>query len=258
MYMNWETKRKLVYALGAITAVLAISVFLLRSVIFPSPTCFDKSQNGYELGVDCGGVCSLKCTQEVNPLTVVWAEAVPTGRGLYDFVGMVRNTNIDNASKELGYTFTAYDQEGVIMNTFNGSTTAPLDGMFPIITQNIPFEKTPSRVTLTLVDGSHYKVIESPTSPTVRILERRYEGGQIPRVYATLMNTKRVEITNLPVRVVLFDQNDNAYAVGQTIVPSLTKEGVRELIFTWNEPFTMAPTRIGVYPIFNPFDAVAF
>lgn len=258
MYMNWETKRKLVYALGVITAVLAVSVFLLRSIIFPTPTCFDTNQNGYELGVDCGGVCSLKCKEEVNPLTVAWSKAVPSGHGLYDFVGMIRNTNIDNASRELGYTFTAYNEEGVVVSVLSGSTTAPLDGMFPIITQNILLEKAPSKVALTLVDGSHYKVIESPTSPTIRILERRYEAGQTPRVYTTLMNTKRLEITNLPVRIVLFDQDDNAYAVGQTIVPTLTKEGVRELIFTWNEPLPISPTRIGVYPIFNPFDAVSF
>ena len=256
--MNWETKRRLVYALAFTTAILAASVFLLRDIIFPSPTCFDTKQNGYELGVDCGGICSLRCTQEVNPLTVEWAKAVATGVGLYDFVGMVKNTNIDNASRELGYLFTSYDEQGIVTSVFNGSTTAPLDGNFPIIIQNIPLDKAPNKVTLTLVDGLHYKVNESPTSPTIRILERRYEAREISRVYTTIMNTKRLEILNLPVRVVLFDQNDNAFAVGQTIIPTLSKEGVQELTFTWNEVLPTSPTRIGVYPIFSPFEAIDF
>lgn len=257
-YMNWDTRRKLVYALAFVTGVIALLVFLLRGVLFPEPTCNDRKMNGFELGVDCGGACSLKCTQEVNPLTVLWAKALYAGSGMYDFAGMVKNTNIDNASRELGYVFTAYAKTGEVMTELSGSTTAPLDGSFPIIIQNIPLKSEPGKVALRLIDGDHYKVVESPTSPTLKILERRYESGQIPRVYATVMNTKRVEITNLPIRVVLFDQDDNAYAVGETILPALSKEGVREVVFTWNAPFPIAPTRIGVYPIFNPFDAVEY
>ncbi len=257
--MNWDTKRKVIYALAFGTAVIAGALFLLRGVIFPEPSCIDRRQNGFELGVDCGGVCALRCAQEVNPLAVVWSKAVPAGgNGLYDFVGMIRNTNIDNASYEVGYTFTSYDEEGMVTVQLSGSTTLPLDGMFPVIIQNIPLSKEPVRVSLTINDGPHYKVQESPTSPTVRIVERRYEAGTISRVHAVVMNTKRLEITNLPVRVVLFDANDNAYRVGQTIIPVLPKEGVQEVVITWNEAFLVTPTRIGVYPIFNPFDALGY
>ena len=256
--MNWDTKRKAQYFISFATFVIAVVVFFARDIIFPEPTCFDTKQHGYELGVDCGGTCSLRCTQEVKPLTVEWSKALPVAKGLYDFVGMVKNTNIDNASRELGYIFTSYDEQGMVTSVFNGSTTAPLDGNFPIIIQNIPLDKAPNKVTLTLIDGFHYKVTESPTSPTIRILERRYEAREISRVYTTIMNTKRLEVLNLPVRVVLFDQNDNAFAVGQTIIPSLSKEGVQELTFTWNEILPTSPTRIGVYPIFNPFEAIDF
>lgn len=256
--MNWETKRKLVYALGVSVALLAIFVLVFRNILFPDPTCFDSKLNGYELEVDCGGACALKCTQEVNPLTVVWAKAVSSSAGIYDLVGMVKNTNIDNASRELGYTFTLYDDQGAVTSVYSGSTTAPLDGNFPIIIQNLPLTSAPNKVALTLFDGLHFKVLESPTSPTLRIVERRYEPGQIPRIYTTIMNTKRLEINNLQVRVVLFDENDNAYAVAQTIVPTLAKEEIKELAFTWNEPLPVAPTRIGVYPIFNPFEAIDF
>jgi hypothetical protein len=46
------------------------------------------------------------------------------------------------------------------------------------------------------------------------------------------------------------------YAVGQTVVPTLDKEQTKEIIVTWNPPLPFAPTRIDVYPIFDPFDAL--
>lgn len=256
--MNWDTKRKLVYALAFSVTILAIAVFFMRGILFPEPTCFDTKHNGYETGVDCGGLCALMCSQEVNPLSVVWSKAVRSGPGVFDYVGMVKNTNIDNASREIGYKFIAYDDEGNQINELSGSTTPPLDGLFPIIVQSVQSSKIPGSVTLIINDGPHYKVLESPTSPTIRIMDRKYEPGLIPRVYATLMNTKRIEIRNLKVRVVLFDQNDNAYAVGETVIPEFSKEGIRDISFTWDEQLPGAPARIGIYPIFNPFEAIGY
>jgi hypothetical protein len=234
------------------------AVFFLRDILFPTPTCFDHKKNGYEVGIDCGGTCALRCTEEVNPLSIVWAKAIHTGRGLYDLVALVTNSNIDNASQELGFTFSIYGDKGELISTFSGSTTAPLDGKFPIIVPNVPLGNVPSNVTATLTDGPHYTVIEKPSSPTVRITDRRFEQGSISRVYATIVNTKQLEITDLPVRVLLYDDKDNVYADGQTIVPRLPKEGVKEIIFTWQEPLPFPPTRIGIYPIFNPFDAIGY
>lgn len=256
--MSWELKRKLLYAVSVIMALSALTIFLLRDRLFPSPTCFDKVKNAFEVGVDCGGGCLLRCSQEVSPLTVLWAKAVQGGKDMYDLVAMVNNNNIDNASLETGYTFTLYDEQGNISGVLSGSTTAPLGGKFPVILQSIPLKKPPTNILLTLSDGLHYSVKERPLSPTIKVVTRRYERGQISRVYATVVNTKRVEINNLPVRVLLFDEKDNVYAVGQTVIPFLGKEEIKEIVITWNEPLSVSPTRIGIYSIFNPFDAIGY
>jgi hypothetical protein len=252
--MNWDTKRKVLYALATTVALLAISIFLLRDTLFPEPTCIDGKQNGFEAGLDCGGVCVLRCEHEVKPLSVLWSKALQSGHQIYDLVALISNPNIDNASQVLGYTFTVYDEEGGLVTTLSGSTTAPLDGKFPVIIQNVSLSKKPSNVVATLNDTSHYKVQENPRSPTVRIIGRRYEGGLIPRVYATIANTKRIEIRNLPVRVLIFDEKDNVYGVGETFIPYLPKEGVHDAVITWNESFPYPPTRIEVYPVFSPFE----
>ena len=252
----WEFKRKILYALSFFIIICAIAVFFMRGIIFPSPTCFDGKHNGFETNIDCGGECDRMCQQDVSPLSVIWAKTVTAGKGMYDLVALVANSNINNASREIGYTFDVYDANGSIMKTVSASTTAPLDGKFPVIIQGVTLPFAPVNTVATLNDTLHYKVHESPLSPTIKVLARRYEAGQIPRVYVTIGNTKRIDILNLPVRVLLFDNDDNVYAVGQTVVPELLKEGIKEIIITWNEPLAIPPTRIGVYPIFNPFEAL--
>lgn len=255
--MDWQTKRKIVYALITVVSLTTVMVFLLRDVLFPEPTCSDLRKNGYELDIDCGGLCEKKCTQEVVPLTVLWAKAILVGSSTYDLAGLVSNSNIDNAGKELGYSFSIFSRTGEVIKTVSGSTTAPLDGKFPLIVQNVSLLGEVRDVALTLFDTDHYKVKESPTSPTVAISNRRYESGDISRLYATVANNKRIEIRNLEVRVVLYDSFDNAYAVGKTVVPYLDKEAKAEVVFTWMLPLKEEPTRIGIYPIFNPFEALA-
>lgn len=245
----------MLYAVSFSIFCVGAGVFSLRDTLFPAPTCLDMKQNGFESGVDCGGVCSLRCTEEVIPYTVLWSKAVPSGKGLYDLVALVSNKNIDNASHEVGFTFTVYDTKGVPLGSLSGSTTVPLDGKFPLILQNIPLDTAIGSVSATLRDGPHYLVKEKPTSPTIRVLRKEYDVDSISRVFATLANTKQIEIRDLPVRVLLFDAQDNVFAVGQTIVPILTKEEVKEVSFTWRERFSRKPSRIEVYPIFNPFDA---
>lgn len=242
------------YALIGGVITISISVFFLRGILFPEPTCSDFKQNGYELGIDCGGVCDKKCTQEVIPLTSLWARAILVATSTYDLVGLVSNSNIDNASRELGYRFTVFNNNGEVITTINASTTAPLDGKFPIIVQNVVLPDEPAKAELMLFDTDHYKVRESPTSPTVTITDGRYESSDISRLYATITNTKRLEIRDLEVRAVLYDAYDNAYAVGVTVIPLLDKEARAEIVFTWDTP--QEPTRIGIYPIFNPFDAL--
>ncbi len=251
--MDWHTKRRLMYALATLLTISAIGVYFSRNALFPAPTCSDTKQNGFESGVDCGGTCALRCTQEVIPLSTKWSRALFTGPSTYDLVAMVSNKNVNHAAKSLGYTFTAYDAQGAVIREVFGTTTAPVDGDFPIIIQNVRLDKKPASVSTLLFDGPHYTVQEKPTTPTIRTSDIRYEAGSIPRVYAVITNTKRITVSHLRVRVLLFDADDNAYGAGETLIPFLDKEEAKNISFTWNMPFAFAPTKVRVYPIFDPF-----
>lgn len=253
-YMNWGSKRKFIYAAGVIITIILVTMYAFRDTIFPTPSCFDTKQNGYEIGVDCGGVCSLRCSSEVIPLSVSWARVVQVGSSTYDYGALVSNKNIDNAPKSLGYTFTAYDAFGKVIDTRSGQTVAPVDGEFPVIEQRVRLAVAPASISATVTANvPHFKVLENPTVPTIRISGTRYEQIQIPRVYSTLTNTKRLVLRDIPVRVVLYDGNGNAYAFGQTVIPQLGKEEAKEIVFTWDRAFAQAPSQIRIFPILDPF-----
>ncbi len=61
IFMNkfrpWAFWRRLQYGTGFLVFWSALGVLLYYSFFYQPPTCFDKVQNGAELGMDCGGVC---------------------------------------------------------------------------------------------------------------------------------------------------------------------------------------------------------
>ncbi len=254
MNNGWAHTRKMIYALGIIVVIVLACIYVFRDTLFPTPTCSDQKQNGYETGVDCGGVCSLRCSSEVIPLSVVWSRALPTSPSTYDFAALVANRNIDNAPRGIAYVFVAYDKDGKEMIRTTGSTTAPIDGDFPIIVQNVKLPQPPSDVIAVVgANVPHYTVKEKPAIPTIKVTDTRFEPGSIPRFYATITNTKRLVIHNLPVRVLLYDADGNVYAAGETVIPELGKEAVQEIVITWDRAFAFPPTKTRVFPILDPF-----
>jgi hypothetical protein len=255
--MNWYAERKITYGLLVLTVVLGLALYLFRDTIFPAPTCTDKKMNGYETGIDCGGTCALVCKGDVKPLTVLWSRFIKNSEDTYDLVAFIANKNINNASADgLKYTFLFYDVDGKVIQTIKGKVSTPVDGSFPIVKTNVQFVVTPKKMAFFIEDGPHYVIDENPTDPTIKVLDRKYEPGSIPRVYAEIKNTKRIVISNLPVYVILYDEENKPYEVGSTVIPLLDKEELKRISFTWKHQLVAPPTRIGVYPVLDPFGAV--
>ena len=253
MKLNWNTKRKMLYAFVVSSFIISSVLYIYRDTFFPAPTCFDNKQNGYESGIDCGGVCDLRCKDEVTPLSVIWTRFILVGPNTYDLIAMVSNKNINNAPKEISYTFFIYDKDGGNISFVDGKTIVPVDTDFPVIKQNIHINKIPSALVLKVNAGPSYKVSEKPTSPTVTVSNISYEKGDTTRVYANISNTKFTRLLDLPVRVILYGNDNNIFAVGETVIPLLDKQETKTVTFTWNFPLSQTPKVIRVYPIFDPF-----
>lgn len=234
-------------------AFTLIFVYSFRDTLFPHPTCFDSKQNGFESGVDCGGACSLRCSQEVIPLSISWATLSKTSSSTYDLIAYVSNKNLDNVPHDMAYTFVVYDAGGNEIRRIPGKTLVPL-GDFPIIYQNATFPIAPKNISVTLAnDAKHYKVNEQPTDQVIKVSDTKFEAGSIPRVSAKVINRTRQVFRNIPVRVVLYDTNGNAFAGGETIIPELGKEEEESVVFTWKQSFENPPVKMRVMPIMDPF-----
>ena len=253
--MDWSNKRKLLYGLSGVALSIGAVLFFFRDDFFPKPTCADNKKNGFEIGVDCGGVCALRCQSEVTPLSVVWARAIPTSTSTYDLVGIISNKNINNAPKSVAYTFTAYDPLGAVMFTESDTTAVLVEDDIPVMIQNVVSYKQPGTVTLTLSPASHYTAQEKSTSPSIKVLESTYEPGEKPRVYVTVKNMTLAPMYDLPIRVILFDQNQNAIGAGESVIQVLEREEEKKIVLTWKQPFTETVARIRVYPLVNVFGA---
>ncbi|MDQ5962712.1 MAG: hypothetical protein QG653_519 [Patescibacteria group bacterium] len=251
--MDWSTKRKVTYGVATIFFIFAIGAYLFQNVLFPEPTCFDVKQNGFEVGVDCGGECALRCTSEIVPIKVTWARALSVGNNRYDLVGLVENKNIDNTPKEIGYKFSVFGKDGAEIFVYTGTTTISVEDEKPIIVSNKLVNGTPDKTTLTIFPAQHFTANEKPKSPLVRTLRVRHEDGDIPRVYVTLKNMTQKSFADLPVRVVLYDSNRNAIAAGETLIKSLNPEAEPEIVFTWNERFSSPVASTVVYYDFKSF-----
>lgn len=251
--MKWAQRRKIVYGLSVGIFVVAIAVYFAKNIIFPTPTCDDGKKNGYESGIDCGGACALRCTNEVQMERVVWAQALQMSPSTYDLVALIANKNVNSAPETLSYRFTVYSGSGEVMLVATGTALSQLDGEFPIIVQNVQLPEEPKNVTADIFAGKYYTVANTTLSPRTKTTNIRYEKTDVSRVYATILNTTREPISNLPVRVLLFDIEGNAFATGETVIPYLDKEMSRVISFMWNTAFQKEPSKIRIYPIVDPF-----
>lgn len=245
--MEWATKRRLLYGTVTVVFTLALSAFVVTQYIIPNPTCFDSKKNGFEVGIDCGGTCALKCSSEIIPLSVIWARTLPVGTSTYDVVGLIENKNINNAPRDVPYRFTVFNKNGDQLFARNGTTTIAVEDELPIIIQNVSLTDVPYKTVLTLLPTLHYVKEERTQTPPIKTVRTKQEDGDIPRVYLTVKNTEQLTFSNLPVRIILYDNNNNAIGVGETFISFLDKEEQEELVFTWKQPFTDPVSRIGVY-----------
>lgn len=251
--MNWAAKRKTIYAVAVIIFLVVFVVYQARNILFPAPTCIDQKQNGFESGIDCGGTCALRCEQETIPISVEWSRAIVVSSDTYDFAAMLANRNTNSAPLKVEYQFTAYNKAGGVMLSLRGETLVPADGDFPVIVQNVKLPEPPTQVVALVSQPSQYAVSDAVKRVQVRVKSTRYEGGATPRIYITLDNLTQRSFLKLPVRVVAYDEYNNAVAVGESIVPGLEKEEEKEIVLTWPEPFSTTPTKLRAYPVLSPF-----
>ena len=243
MALRWAAQRQMLYALIVLAVVIVLGVWGYFSIFYKTASCFDNVQNQDELGIDCGGTCSLLC--EAPNISSVWARSVEVAPGVYHAVSMVRNP--DTTSKgSIAYAVSLFDEENILIATREGNFNLAPGEVTPIFEANIiAGERKVSRTFIDILEGQFEKSKREESQ--VRILSWNLDEENL-RLSAVVENQSVVQINNVVITALIFDDNEVLIAASQTKTGLLEQRERKTVNFTWQKPFDVTPKRIDIIP----------
>lgn len=241
--MSWSITRQLLFALGALLVVSALGAFVYFSFFFTPATCSDGVQNSAEEGVDCGGSCARLC---VAPnLSTVWARSVPVAPGVYHAVAQIKNPDTA-AAGSFAYTVSLYDAENILITERRGTFGILPGEVATLFEANlVTGERVPTRTFVDIGPGTFSRA-ERGSSP-VRTVSFELDETR-PRLAVVIENQSLFPVRDVVVTALLFNNAEVVTSASQTMLDFLAPRERREVLFTWQEPFSELPQRVEVVP----------
>jgi len=255
--MTWAFKRQIFY-LGILVLFFSVFGFLIAYPYFnKAPTCMDGKQNGSEIGVDCGGMCARACLAQTDEVSVLWARAFKVVDGRYNAVAYLENHNKNTAVKKINYRFRFADKDNVYIGQREGSTFIPTAGRFAIFEPGIGIGNSiPVYVTFEFTEAPNWVQVSQDKINQLQVLVSNIsleDEKTAPRLSATIKNNSLFIIPNVDVVAILYDASGNAVSGSRTSVDVLNPEEIREVNFTWPEPFPTEVIAKEIIPLYNIF-----
>ena len=232
----WAHRRQMQYGAFFAAIFLLFGTYIYFKYIYSAPTCFNGSQDGDEAGVDCGGACVRICAFEVKEPTVKWSRSFRVTDGQYNAVAYIENTNRLAATRELNYTFSLYDESGLIVER-SGTTILPPNSVYPIFEGRIDTgTRVPNRTFLEFEAPEVWQPAEAGREQ-FSVVNRQLTGAdQRPKLDATITNNSLEEAKEVEVVATIFDAEGTALAVSRTFVDNFAPRSDTDVTFTWPEP----------------------
>ena len=254
--MSWASRRQFSYIMIVVLAIALVLFAMFYKVIFKAPTCFDKKQNGGELGVDCGGACSLYCTEQVSSPVVLWSRSFPVVGSNYNLLAYVENQNKRGAVVKADYEFKVYDTNNQLIGRRTGTTFIPPNQRFAVFESRFDAgSSSPRSVTFSFI-GDLVWVVKDPVLATLPLRVDRIllgDDSRAPSLTARISNESIYDLPPFDVITILYDSLHNAIAVSKTHKDGLSSNTSATLIFTWPTAFSDTPVVKDVLPMINPF-----
>jgi Mg-chelatase subunit ChlD len=232
----WAMKRRLAYGGGFMGVILIFLSIISFSIFYKEPTCYDRSANGGEAGIDCGGTCVRICAAEVIPLKVLWVEPFRVSENTYNVVAYIENRNLDKGIEKLPYTIRLFDDKGEILNR-EGITEMPPDVTYPLFEGRIATsERVPTYATIEF--GEDPVWVPARQNGERYMTERRELSGadKKPVITAVVKNESREEAQEVDVVATIFNSQGIPLTASRTKVPLFPGGSTKQVTFTWQEP----------------------
>ncbi len=255
---KWSEKRK--KKIIIIIGIGLLILFALGLVIFKKtnkPTCFDGIQNGQETGIDCGGVCEKVCKKEARNIVVWWERPFRVAQGVYNTVAYFENQNLDSGLKKVNYEFRLYDKNNILVSEpRTGSTFIEPNKRSAIFESGITTGENEAYTAFFKISSvQDWKKVDSSFSYSLfGVTDPLLENQEIaPKVSALVENKTFYNFRDIPVIVILYNDEDNAIAASRTYLDELKQGESKKVYFSWPEPFADPVARIEIIPRMNPF-----
>lgn len=245
--MRWAVRRQFIYA-TAVLAVIALAILAGYSAFFyQAPSCSDKAQNQREEGIDCGGPCASLCT--APQVSALWTRAVEIAPGVYHAVALVQNPRTDAGTNALPYAFSLYDGSGILVAERSGVMYLDPGEIVPLLEPNVVTQnRIPARAFVSF--GAALWQKEARTDMPVRVVSQSLDS-QALRLTAHLANTNALPAPAFTVTAFLYDAGDNLVTASETQADGLPARGEKDIVFTWQEPFSAPVVRADIIPRFS-------
>lgn len=256
--MRWATKRRLQYLGILFLFILLILFWIFYPIIFEKPTCFDGKKNGQESGVDCGGNCSLVCSDEALNPVVVWSRAFNITSSAYNLVAYIENPNKESAIKSVSYEFRVYDDKNNVIEIKTGETFLPANSSFFVFGPR--FDSKGSNIRTVVFEFTSDFVWHKKNSIInklpIYITNISFETSKhSSSLSATINNDSIYNLPEFEAMAILYDKDGNAINASKTYKDKLLERGRAELIFTWPKGFDESLiSKKEVVFLVNPFD----
>lgn len=250
--MTWARKRQLTILAILLGALLVTGIGVWFLFFRTAPSCMDNTQNGDELGVDCGGSCTYLCSALLpNPMPIVkFARTFSPYPGRTDVIAYIDNPNSSAAASSVHYTVEVYDSQNVIIGKREGDLDLPPAITTPLYIPNVVVgdtEVTRAFVTIETASVHWVPALSIPSQVTAEnvILQE----GDSPRVTATLRNKTVDPVSRTAFVATLFDVSGNAVAASGTLIEGIAGKGSTQVIFTWPSAFSTPVARVEILPV---------
>ncbi|MBY0294345.1 hypothetical protein K2Q08_03375 [Patescibacteria group bacterium] len=222
---------------------IALICWAYISFFYRAPTCTDGIKNGGEMGVDCGGACSLLCQDQTREPSVAWTRSFLTlpaasstsenGSNIYTAAAYIQNTNLGAGARNVAYTFQLFDAKNQLIVERSGVTSLPPLPVIPIIETNISAgTRTIARTLFAFSALPAWRSISPDSLPPVGV-SHQVLASDGSRLSLTLDNNTVEDVSNISVAAVLFDASGVALAASKSVIGSIPRKTSQPVTFTW-------------------------
>ncbi len=228
--------------------VLPLIVWATRTYYRPA-SCFDNKMNQGESDIDCGGPCTKLCKAESLEPIVHWARIFRVSDGLYTAAIMVENPNDSARATDMKYRIKVIDPAGVPILDREGKASVDPKEYLAIIEPQIFTDKS-TAVTIQfewISDFNWERKEAAPLAIEIRNLESKNVDTQ-PEITASLYNPTLKVYKDFFAAVIVYGKDGNAIAASETYIEELRADEMKDIFYTWPQPFGAEIGEIEILP----------